>query len=175
MLQNIFWMASFSSPSDRDAINQLLPGNPDAFCNMWKSLVSYDSRDSDRSWLGKILIQIVRSPLISRFIAIAIDIMLSSQTNIINPFVKRPTVNILAVQSLLQIPLEVLLRSDRERIMKGWLPITSPGNPENFSYESTTLDANVLSLKVKIMKRPTFYEVRIFISSVGSILISGRE
>jgi hypothetical protein len=88
-----------------------------------------------------------------------IDTMLCCQNHIDNPLIKASSNNSLVIKSLLQVPIERFLRRDRERVMKSWLP-----NPENEQTKETALGSaplenNVLGLKVKIMKRPTFYEV----------------
>lgn len=87
--------------------------------------------------------------------------MLSNQSHIGNPLcdTTETETNDTAVQSLLRLPIDVFPRAIRERVMKGWLPTTSPENPERFTIESTALNPDVLSLKIKIMNRPTFYEV----------------
>lgn len=45
--------------------------------------------------------------------------------------------------------------------MKAWLPSDSQQNRVGLSHESTGLDPQVLALKVKIMHKPSLYEVRI--------------
>jgi len=90
-----------------------------------------------------------------------IDIILSCQTNKTNPLVKSPENNVAAIQSLLILPLDIIHVKERERIMKAWLPETSHSDQKEISYDSTALDPLVLSLKVKVMHRTTFYEVSI--------------
>lgn len=87
-----------------------------------------------------------------------IDTMLNCQSNSDNPMMRSQTNNSFAVRSLLALPLDRFSKSDRERIILSWLPATSENN-KKLTYESTALDEGVLSLKIKIMKRPTFYEV----------------
>jgi len=67
--------------------------------------------------------------------------------------------NQMAIRSLIELPLDVFSKKERERIMKAWLPSSSQQNTD-LSYESTALDPQVLALKVKIMHRPSLYEVR---------------
>lgn len=43
--------------------------------------------------------------------------------------------------------------------MKAWLPSISEQSATGSMYESTTLDPQVLALKVKIMHKPSLYEV----------------
>jgi len=142
MLQHTFWIASASS-SD----NEIKNGNPwlrinaDAFPTLWKSTLD--------SAIG------VNN---SKITSLIIDIMLSSPTNFNNPLLKSTTNNILAIKSLLQLPSEVFSKKDRERIMTSWLPDFG-GDKYGFTYESTAMHCDVLSLKVKTMLRPTFYEV----------------
>jgi nucleolar pre-ribosomal-associated protein 2 len=100
-----------------------------------------------------------------------IDIMLISQTNMENPLIKSPSNNSFTVKSFLKMPLERFSRVDRERILKSWLPDSDDKKFKDMTYESTVLNEDVLSLKVKILKRPTFYEVSTyFVLLVGRLL-----
>src|SRR4051812_14453031 len=95
----------------------------------------------------------------SHIVDLMIDTMLHSKTYKDNPLVSSSENNSFAIQSLLQIPVEKFTKKDRERILKAWLPDPENEDAKDFTYESTALDAGVLSLKVKIMSRPTFYKV----------------
>lgn len=112
--------------------NCWLHHNPDAFSSMWKALLNND---------GVLNNQVL--------VSLIIDITLCNATNDTNPLLESPTINRFAVQCLLQLPIEAFSRKDRERIMKTWLPCS--GSTEG-------VDGAVLSLKVKIMQRPTFFE-----------------
>lgn len=90
-----------------------------------------------------------------------IDTMLCCQSNLDNPVVRSPGINILAIKSLLRIPLERFSKKNRERIMKSWLPDSDNGQKNESTYQFSLLDHGLLSLKIKVMKRPTFYEVSI--------------
>lgn len=98
-----------------------------------------------------------------------IDTMLCCQSNNDSPLTKSQTNNSFAVRSLLQLPLDRFSRPDRERVMLSWLPNSASKDKDKLTYESTVLDAGVLSLKIKIMQRPTFYEV----SDIFSVWFKG--
>jgi nucleolar pre-ribosomal-associated protein 2 len=88
-----------------------------------------------------------------------IDTMLNCQTHKNNPLVKSSSNNSVSIMSLYKIPLGRFSKKDRERIMKSWLPDPENEKSSDLTFESTALDPGVLSLKIKIMKLPTFYEV----------------
>ena len=79
-----------------------------------------------------------------------VDVLLSSQTNVDNPLKASQAKNRMVVQSLTTLPLDVFSKKERERIMKAWIQGSSQTRP----------DSQVLALKVKIMHRPSLYEVR---------------
>ena len=139
LLQDIFWIASASRIDSSIRLNPWFPTNSEAFPKIWMAMLNDDQVLNNKALVAEI-----------------IDIVLCCANNEANPLVKSPTTNKLAVQSLLQLPLEVFSRKDRERIMKSWLPTAEdesygvPGSP-------AIIDLSVLSLKVKIMGVTTVY------------------
>ena len=102
------------------------------------------------------------------------DIMLVNETNIENPLVKSPESNAFAIRSLMKVPLDLFSKKDRIRIRQGWLhtPKTDTHKSKkkasskeddatNPSYELTTLNPEVLALKIKILQLSISYEVSI--------------
>lgn len=89
-----------------------------------------------------------------------LDIMLADDSNICNPLIKSRSLNTFAIQSLLQLPLEIFSKRNREQVMIKWSPVSEEASAEK-TEESKLVPADpaVLSLKIKIMQRPTFYEV----------------
>jgi nucleolar pre-ribosomal-associated protein 2 len=63
-----------------------------------------------------------------------------------------------AVQFLLGVPIEVLSRTQREAVMKA-LVSHLPGDSDKVDAIGTEFWRPVLSLMIKLMGRPTFYEV----------------
>ncbi len=88
--------------------------------------------------------------------------MLDCKSHVDNPIEKSRACNGFVVKCLHQLPLEVFSKNTRELILKSWPP-ESPDPAHNdsraLSYRMTTLDPAVLSLKAKMMERPTLYEV----------------
>ena len=140
MLQTIFWVSSI--PQDKLPLeyNSWLCNNPEAYPEVWRSLLNND--------------EVLNDPVL---VSLIIDVMLSNATTDVNPLVKSSTTNAFAVQCLLQLPIEVFSRNHRERVMKQWLP-----NPDNVNDIQSALwaplDNAILGLKVKIMQRSTVYE-----------------
>ena len=97
--------------------------------------------------------------LANYFLATIVDVLLSSQTSTNEALVTFHASNKMAIQSLISLPLDVFSKKERERIMKAWLPSNSK-HVTNVLYESTALDPQLLALKVKILHRPSLYEVR---------------
>jgi len=89
-----------------------------------------------------------------------VDVLLSSQTNADNPLMASQAKNRMVVQSLTTLPLDVFSKKERERIMKAWIQGSSQTRLSEQSYDLTSPDSQVLALKVKIMHRPSLYEVR---------------
>lgn len=114
--------------------------NAGAFPSVWAALLNND--------------EVLSRPIL---ISLIIDIMLCNANHDVNPLVKSPTTNIFAVECLLQLPIEVFSRKDRERIMNNWLPSTENAGHEIFAQQAALSDP-VLSLKVKIMQRCTIHE-----------------
>ena len=142
LLQAVFWIASVPQTEPASKLNFWLTVNPVAFPDLWNSM-----------WNGGYVLQ--NEPLMSQLI----DIMLGCETNKDNPLIKSSTKNEFAVQCLLPLPVEIFSRRDRERIMKRWHPsLKSPEESGEGLSVSTALAPAVLSLKVKIMQRPTVYD-----------------
>lgn len=91
-----------------------------------------------------------------------IDILLQCGDHIDNPIEATRACNGFVINCLLQLPIEVFSRSQRETIMKAWPP-SSPDpahkDQEALSYGMASLDPAVLSLKAKMMRLPTLYKV----------------
>jgi nucleolar pre-ribosomal-associated protein 2 len=140
LLQTIFWIASVPQDNTLAISNSWLRNNPDIFSSTWTSLLHNDE---------------VLSNLV--LISLIIDIMLCNAANDANPLIRSPTANSFAVQCLLELPLECFSRKDRERVMTTWLPKTNSCSDEP-TKQCAALGGAVLSLKVKVMQRPTMYE-----------------
>lgn len=56
----------------------------------------------------------------------------------------------LTITSLLQLPMVVVHRKHRERVMKSWIPSAKSDD---------VLNSAMLALKIKMMSFPMFYEV----------------
>jgi hypothetical protein len=80
------------------------------------------------------------------------------------------TLNAFAISSLLELPIELFSKSQREQIMTKWAfqPGMMPSMEDPHSNRAP-LDPAVLSLQVKVMHKPTFYEVRISIPSLLAV------
>lgn len=144
LLQTVFWIASVPQDEPPSKLNVWLRNNSDVFPSIWTSVLNNDKVFDNTALISQI-----------------IDVMLSSETNTDNPFTKSPTTNAFAVQCLLQLPLQVFSRNDRERVMKSWSPISylsTQDASEGPSLASAAIDPAVLSLKAKVMERPTVYE-----------------
>ncbi|KAF5874717.1 putative urb2 npa2 family protein [Botrytis fragariae] len=86
-----------------------------------------------------------QSSIISRFI----DVLLSCQSQEENPLTATLICNYAVIESLTRLPLEVISKKYRERIMQSWSTDVLAQSPECYPA--------VLALKLKIMHRPTFY------------------
>jgi len=156
MLQNIFWLASASHSGDVFKSDSPEPSNlpdpvPMTFPDMWLSALQSDIISNNPIVAGTNHPRF-NSPRtkLTFWQEMMIDTMLDNESNSLNPLIKTTTNNSFAIKSLLQLPIGSLHRKHRERIMKAWLPISSgPG----------VLDPAVLSLKIKTMRFPMFYEV----------------
>ena len=149
----MFWIASASTSSIIDVPKPWLQTNPRAFAGLWISALKNDYVVNNTTLLGTH----PKSPHISSYFANSsiqgtmVEIMLSNGFQTDNPSIGLRACNILAVQSLAQLPLEVFSRKDRERIMQSW--------PVDSMVESAACYPAVLSLKVKVMHRPSIYKV----------------
>ncbi|TAQ83921.1 hypothetical protein B7494_g7755 [Chlorociboria aeruginascens] len=133
LMQNIFWIASSTMPDtvSRDSRSWLYK-NPNVFPGLWASAINND--------------YLLNNPLV---IAQIIDVMLCSTTHEENILVKSPALNEFSIKCLLRLPLEAFSRRDRERIMQGLQPNT---------IEPKSIWPAVLSLKIRMMRRPITYE-----------------
>jgi nucleolar pre-ribosomal-associated protein 2 len=144
LLQAVFWIASLSQHNTPSTINAWLHINPNAFPSVWNSMLNSE--------------QVLNNPMV---MAQLIDIMLCSQTNKDSPLIPSPTNNDFVAQCLLQVPLEIFSRKDRERVMKIWAPssdLPAQDASDGASLASAAISPAVLSLKTKIMQRPTVYD-----------------
>lgn len=64
--------------------------------------------------------------------------------------------NKLAITCLLQLPLEVLSKKQREHVLGGWVPGINGSLPTDSEGD---IYASILSLKLNTMRRPTAYKV----------------
>lgn len=88
--------------------------------------------------------------------------MLNCKSHVDNPIEKTRACNGFVVNCLHQLPLDVFSKKTRESILKAWPPeLPDPSHNDSYalSYRMTTLDPAVLSLKAKMMTKPTLYEV----------------
>jgi hypothetical protein len=79
-----------------------------------------------------------------------------------NPVVGSGSENVFSNQCLLELPLSILHKKHRERLLRNRLlrPQRSTADDSQAqSNSSTGIDASSLSLIVKTMQRPMFYEV----------------
>lgn len=94
-------------------------------------------------------------------IGTVIDTLLECTSNLNNVVVASKGYNGFVVKSLLQLPVEVFSRAQRERILTSWNSYSAyPTIDDNVALPSqlTPLDPAIFSLKMKIMQRPTFYK-----------------
>jgi len=89
-----------------------------------------------------------------------IAVMLECGSHHENPVEQSEGCNGFIVNCLHRLPLEVFSKSNRETIMKAW-PSDTPDVDYSgtISYTISPLDPAVLSLKLKMMHRPTLYDV----------------
>jgi hypothetical protein len=88
--------------------------------------------------------------------------ILKSGTHESNPIEKRPSCNGFAIECLNSLPIEVFSRATRERVLRAWpaaAPEPSLNDTKALAYRMSNIDAAVISLKMKMMERPTIYEV----------------
>ncbi|KAM0132518.1 hypothetical protein ACHAO1_006793 [Botrytis cinerea] len=127
LLKNILWIASLAKTSTTEHVL-----NHGAFAALWFGVLRQDC-------------VLNHSSIISRFI----DVLLNCQTQEENPLTATFTCNYAVIESLTQLPLEVIGKKYRERIMQSWSTDLLAQSPECYPA--------VLALKLKIMHRPTFY------------------
>lgn len=100
---------------------------------------------------------------------------MKSGTHETNPIENRTSCNGFAIECLNSLPIEVFSRSTRERVLKAWPPAApepSLNDTKTLAYRMSNIDAAVISLKMKMMERPTIYEVCRFNLIAIALLIS---
>jgi hypothetical protein len=88
--------------------------------------------------------------------------MLNCATHNKSSLEKSKTCNGFAVSCLLQLPLDALRRGDRERIVLSWSIEKSEdftSSSDSLAWKMHPLDTAILSLKARVSRVPTFYEV----------------
>ncbi|KFY90495.1 hypothetical protein V500_05159 [Pseudogymnoascus sp. VKM F-4518 (FW-2643)] len=145
VLQTLFWLASMTTPfSAENSPNRWVRRNNDAFPELWRTMLKNDDILNDQE-----LIEII------------IDIILKSGTHETNPIETRTSCNGFAIECLNSLPIEVFSRSTRERVLKAWPPAApepSLNDTKTLAYRMSNIDAALISLKMKMMERPTIYE-----------------
>jgi hypothetical protein len=79
-----------------------------------------------------------------------------------NPIEKSKACNGFVVMCFHHLPLDLFSRSNREAILKAWPPESpdpSLNDLASLSYKMAPLNPAVLSLKTKMLQRPTLYNV----------------
>ncbi|QSZ29781.1 hypothetical protein DSL72_004298 [Monilinia vaccinii-corymbosi] len=128
LLKNALWIASCAITT---TANQ--GWDHAAFASLWFGVFRHDC-------------VLNNTGVISRFI----DVLLNCQTQEENPLLATPTCSQAVIESLMQLPLEVFSKRERERVVQGWSVDILAHSPECYPA--------VLALKLKIMHRPTFYK-----------------
>ncbi|OBT70439.1 hypothetical protein VE03_00032 [Pseudogymnoascus sp. 23342-1-I1] len=145
VLQTLFWLASMTTPfSAENSPNRWIRRNKDAFPGLWRTMLKNDDVLNDQELIKTI-----------------IDIILKSGTHETNPIENRMSCNGFAIECLNSLPIEVFSRSTRERVLKAWPPAApepSLNDTKTLAYRMSNIDAAVISLKMKMMERPTIYE-----------------
>ena len=92
-----------------------------------------------------------------------IDALLACGDHSDNPINACPfAYNGVVIDSLLKLPDEVFSRQHRESNMNSWPPLAFVSSQEDggeSSFQMSTLDPAVISLKVKMMRLPSIYTV----------------
>lgn len=88
------------------------------------------------------------------------DLLIQTFTMMIDPSKMGRTnrTTTIAISFLLRLPIELLNRNQREAVMKA-LVLQLPGDADKVKDDESEYWTAVLSLMVKLMERPTFYEV----------------
>ncbi|KFY30477.1 hypothetical protein V494_08148, partial [Pseudogymnoascus sp. VKM F-4513 (FW-928)] len=145
VLQTLFWLASMTTPfSVEKSPNAWVKRNSDAFPALWRTMLKNDDILNDQELMECI-----------------IDIILQSGTHESNPIESRSSCNGFAIECLNSIPIEVFSRGTRERVLRAWPPAApepSLNDTKTLAYRMSHIDAAVISLKMKMMERPTIYE-----------------
>ncbi|KFY03585.1 hypothetical protein O988_01385, partial [Pseudogymnoascus sp. VKM F-3808] len=145
VLQTLFWLASMTTPfSAENSPNAWVRRNNDAFTELWRTMLKNDDILNDQELIETI-----------------IDMILKSGTHESNPIEKRPSCNGFAIECLNSLPIEVFSRATRERVLRAWpaaAPEPSLNDTKALAYRMSNIDAAVISLKMKVMERPTIYE-----------------
>jgi hypothetical protein len=88
--------------------------------------------------------------------------MIGCGSHVENPIEKSKTCNGFVIMCFHHLPLELLSRGNREAILKAWPPESSDPclvDLASLQYRMDPLNPAVLSLKVKMQRRPTLYNV----------------
>ncbi|KAH8820032.1 Urb2/Npa2 family-domain-containing protein [Xylogone sp. PMI_703] len=134
IMESMLDLATFQITSND---TEILPGSPqEVFSKLWLSILSDDC--------------ILNNQTVTSHI---IDVLLSNITTDSEKDVK--VWNKLSAEYLLRLPLEAFSKRQRERILGGWLPRALDSS---LSQIQDGTYASVLSLKVKILQRPTAYK-----------------
>jgi hypothetical protein len=88
--------------------------------------------------------------------------MIECGSHVENPIERSKASNGFVIMCFHHLPIELLSRSSREAILKAWPP--EPTHPSvidlpSLSYKMDPLNPAVLSLKAKMQRRPTLYNV----------------
>lgn len=88
-----------------------------------------------------------------------VDSILAELTHSTSPYEPSEVFDRFSVQCLLQVPLEAFTRSQRESILValGRSAADSPTDSKPVDRRMAAMDPGILSLKMRIMQRPTFY------------------
>ncbi|KAG9239698.1 Urb2/Npa2 family-domain-containing protein [Amylocarpus encephaloides] len=132
MLKNILWICSASNNGESSHV--WLKRNPKTFPDLWTSALKCETVLNCR-----VLTDII------------VGILSKEESNLENPLIKKNSLNDFAIQSLHQLPLDTIPKWERAHLMAKWRPQTLGGF-------ATEINPAVLSLKIKMMHRPTFYE-----------------
>ncbi|KAH7336464.1 Urb2/Npa2 family-domain-containing protein [Rhexocercosporidium sp. MPI-PUGE-AT-0058] len=157
ILEHIFLIASVTCSANESTVSSSwLEKNPKAFQDIWRLALR-----GGASTLRSDIPDSINNPIFthSGLTKIFVNIILSHETNLTNPFLKTPGNNAFAIRSLNDLTVDEIPKEYRGRIMSSWLPTDKAAeSKDGLSYGSTVLNNGVLFLKRKIMRRPKLYE-----------------
>ena len=90
--------------------------------------------------------------------------MIDCGSHVENPIERSKTCNGFVIMCFHHLPLELLSRRSREAILKAWPPESSDPSIidlPSLSYKMDAMNPAVLSLKAKMQRRPTLYNVSV--------------